>query len=49
MNIGGDLGTTHLKYVLMRQSPKWVQTVVWLTVAGMILTLLAGVISIGLD
>ena len=33
----------------MRQTPRWVQTVVWVTVAGMILTLLAGVISIGLD
>lgn len=33
----------------MRRTPRWVQTVVWVTVAGMILTLLAGVISIGFD
>ena len=32
----------------MRRTPKWVQVVVWLTVAGMILTLLASVASIGL-
>ena len=33
----------------MRRTPRWVQTVVWVTVAGMLLTLLAGVISIGFD
>ena len=33
----------------MRRTRRWVQLVVWLTVAGMILTLLAGVLSIGLS
>ena len=38
-----------IECIPMRRTPRWVQTVVWVTVAGMILTLLAGVISIGFD
>ena len=32
----------------MRRTPTWVKVVVWVTVAGMVLTLVASLASIGL-
>lgn len=33
----------------MKRTPKWVQVVVWLTVAAMVLTLLGGMLTVVLN